>query len=79
MSWTTKFSFNNRVMIHTLSDRVKVFTNFDNKTIRVLKDGIRMEEHSTDDFDIEQYTLFLIKRKSGAMMLELLEERATIE
>lgn len=66
MKWTTEFNTYEQTMTHTLSEQVKVVTDFRAGTVTLIKEGRKVDQHRTEDFNIADYTDFLVQNKIDA-------------
>lgn len=69
-TWETTFETAKDLMIHTMTDRVKVVANIKTGTVKVLKDGDVLE--TIEDPQIIEYEKFLLRIAKSAMELEKL-------
>lgn len=68
--WETIFETAKDLMIHTMTDRVKVIANIKTGTVKVFKDGDVLE--TIEDPQIIEYEKFLLRIAKSAMELDKL-------
>ena len=67
-SWETTFETSKGLMIHTFTDRVKVVSNIQTGTVKVLKDGEVI--NNIENPAITEYDKFLLQVAKDANELE---------
>lgn len=68
ISWKTDFDTAQNLMIHTFTDRVKVVSNIETGTVKVLKDGGVV--NTIENFKLLKYQTLLVEIAKDALQLE---------
>ena len=72
----TSFDDKGMVMTHILNDRIKVVTNFRNKTIKVIKDDEIIENSNFSEMSLSTFCEFLEKKVESLYMASKLLSNA---